>query len=126
MANEFYTLTTLSTLAGATGATVAITNALKTAFDLSPKWLGLVVAEVICVGVLSATGAAHVSDWLIAVLNGCLVYATAAGATSAGHAAGVRGPDIPDTPGTASSDGNVPADVQPGRNRKRTFWSPWF
>lgn len=124
MANEFYTLTSLGTLAGATGATVAITNALKTAFDLSPKWLGLLVAELICLGVLFAMGAAHASDWFIAVLNGCLVFATAAGATSAGNAA--MGGSTGTTPGAAQRDGNVRAGVEPVVKEKRRFWSPWF
>ncbi len=125
MANEFYTLTSLGTLVGATGATVAVTNALKTAFNLSPKWLGLLIAEIICLGILFAVGPAHASDWFIAVLNGCLVFVTAAGATSAGNAA--VGGSSATTPGAAARSGNVQTEaVTPGVATKRSFWSPWF
>lgn len=124
MANEFYTLTSLGTLAGATGATVAITNALQTAFNRNPKWLGLLIAELVCVGVLFASGPTHTSDWFIAVLNGCLVFATAAGATSAGNA--VAGGQSSTGPSVASRDGNVQTEVKAPVQAKRGFWSPWF
>ena len=124
MANEFYTLASLGSLAGATGATVVITNALKTAFDLSPKWLGLLVAEFICVGGLFAAGAVHSSDWFIAALNGCLVFATAAGATSAGNAA--VGGSSGSTRVAARRAGNVQAEVETVGQKTRGFWSPWF
>lgn len=125
MANEFYTLTSLGTLVGATGATVAVTNALKAAFNLSPKWLGLLIAEIICVGILIAVGTAHASDWFVAVLNGCLVYVTAAGATSAGNAAVGGSSGI--TPNAAARSANVKIEgATPDVATKRRFWSPWF
>lgn len=122
MGNEFYTLTTLGTLAGASGATVAVTNALKNAVGISVKWLGLLVAQVVCLGVLAASGPTHASDWFIAILNGFLVYATAAGATSVGAAAtgSETGPDA-----TARS-GKVGSSAQPAPSGKAGFWSPWF
>jgi hypothetical protein len=125
MSNEFYTLTTLGTLAGATGATVAVTNALKVAFDLNPKWLGLLIAEIVCLGILMAIGPTRQSDWFIAVLNGCLVFTTAAGATTVGAAA------TGNIDGTASAGAARSGNVQterpgPAAKAKRSFWSPWL
>ena len=63
MANEFYTLTTLGTLAGATGATVTVANTVRGLFRLNPRWVGFATAEIVCLGVLGANGAQHYSDW---------------------------------------------------------------
>jgi hypothetical protein len=79
---QFFTLDSLATLAGATGATLVVTNTAKQAFGFFRSWFGLVVAQVVCVGLaiyLGRTG----SDYVIAVLNGCLVYLGAAGASDA-------------------------------------------
>jgi hypothetical protein len=84
--DQFYTWESLRTLAGATGGTFAVTNALSTAFDFSPKWLGLAVAQAICVGTLAYIGRLR-ADWPVAVLNGCLVFLSAAGATGAANGA---------------------------------------
>ena len=88
--NDFYTLQSLATFAGTTGATTFVTNGLRRAFGIEPRWLGLVVAEVICVATAylthdqSAGGPAMpLSSYFVALLNGFLVYATAAGATAA-------------------------------------------
>lgn len=126
MANEFYTLTTLGTLIGATGATVAVTNAMRTAFDISPRWLGLVIAQVICLGGLLATGSSSASDWFVAVLNGFLVFTTAAGATVVGAGLG-KGPD-PVRAGAAGRPVNISPGAQPASHsgKEGSFWAPWF
>jgi hypothetical protein len=125
MSNDFYTLTTLGTLAGATGATVAVTNALKVAFGFNPRWLGLAVAEFICLGILVGIGNTHASDWFIAILNGCLVFATAAGATAVGGvAAGAAAP--PRTPAASPRPRSFEAERPVAGAAKRSYWSPWF
>jgi hypothetical protein len=132
MANEFYSIATLGTLAGATGATVLGTNALKSAFDWNPRWLGLAIAEVICVGVLYATGPSHNSDWFIAVLNGCVVYMTATGTTAAGNRlTGRRHRRGGGAGGSGASrrSGNVLSEepeLQEDARRKPAFWEPWY
>src|SRR5262249_8586763 len=80
--DQFYTWPTLGTLAGASGATFIITNTLRSALDWSPKWLGLVVAQAICIGGGAVLGK-QASDSVIAILNGCLVYLSAVGVASA-------------------------------------------
>lgn len=121
MANEFYTLASLGTLAGATGCTVAVTNALKLAFNISPRWLGLLVAQVICIGALFFVGPAHASDWFIAVLNGFLVFVTAAGATAIGSAVTGAPKDASDRTGNVKRGPEAPSSASAKR-----FWSPWF
>jgi hypothetical protein len=79
---QFFTLDSLATLAGATGATMVVTNTAKQAFGFSRSWLGFVVAQAVCIGLAihaDRTG----SDYVIAVLNGCLVFLGAAGASDA-------------------------------------------
>ena len=82
MANTLFTLQSLGTFAGATGATFAVTNGLALAFGWSPKWLGLVVAEVICLAIVALSEGGG-SDYFIAFLNGFLVFSAAAGVAGA-------------------------------------------
>jgi hypothetical protein len=79
---QFFTWGSLGTLAGATGATFAVTNSLSLAFDFSPKWLGLAVAQAVCIVAVAYIGKLR-TDWPVAILNGCLVFLAAAGATGA-------------------------------------------
>ncbi|MER9227064.1 hypothetical protein NKI39_15765 [Mesorhizobium sp. M0664] len=117
LAQQFFTMASLATLAGAAGATLVVTNVAKQAFGFSRSWFGLVVAEVICVG-LAAYARQNGSDFVIAALNGCLVYLSAAGASDA---VGGRQP----------GNGNNNA-VQRGNNESamrrgwRTFFGSWF
>ncbi len=80
--DQFFTWPALGTLAGSAGATFIITNTLRSAFDWSPKWLGLAIAQAICIGGAAVLGKQG-SDYVIAILNGCLVYLSAAGVASA-------------------------------------------
>jgi uncharacterized membrane protein len=85
-ASDLFTWASLGTLSGLTGATVVVTNTAARAFDWSPKWFGLVVAAALCIGI-AAMNSSPVSGYVLALLNSCLVYLTAAGASSAGAAA---------------------------------------
>lgn len=107
--NEFFTWGALGSLAGASGATFVITSTLRSAFDWSPKWLGLVVAQIICIGASVSLGKSG-SDSIIAILNGCLVYLSAVGLASASG-------------GTTTS-----ATARGGTNTAppRGFFSSWF
>ena len=77
---EFFTPQTMLTLTGATGATFVIANGLQRAFDFNPKWLALVIAVSICQFGVFTTGGGAI-DYFVGVVNGFLVYCTAAGAT---------------------------------------------
>src|SRR5690242_13593888 len=84
---EFFTLQSMLTLSGATGATFVVCNGLQTAFNFNPRWLALGVAQVIVLTGTYLSGGSGV-DFFIGVINGFLVFCTAAGATHA--AAGPR------------------------------------
>ena len=109
--SDLFTWTSLGTLSGLTGATVVVTNTAARAFDWAPKWLGLLVALVLCVG-LAVMNSSAINGYALALLNACLVYLTAAGASSAGAAA-VR----PKSSGTLESI----EDEQPS-----AFFNRWF
>lgn len=102
------------TLAGAAGATFVVCNGLQKAFNFNPRWLALAVAQVIVLSGTSATGATRLIDYLVGVINGFLVYLTAAGGTD--MAAGTTGTQ-PVARGAAT-----PSTVAP----KRRFLTPWF
>ena len=102
--SDLFTWTSLGTLSGLTGATVVVTNTAARAFDWAPKWLGLLVATVLCVG-LAVMNSSAINGYALALLNACLVYLTAAGASSAGAAA-----ISPKSGGTLESlDGEAPS-----------------
>ena len=115
---QFFTWGSLATLAGATGATFVVTNTLRTAFDFAPKWIGLVIAQFVCIATAYYAGKVG-SDYVIAILNGCLVFLSAAGASSAG--AVIANPRPIDA---TSKGGNVLAQ-QPLPKDSR-FFASWF
>jgi hypothetical protein len=118
--NDFFTIGTLATFAGATGATTIIANGIQRAFNLNPRWLALSISELICVGVVFFTHRQappevllHPSDYFVAVVNGFLVFATAAGTTSIGSATGLTA--------SRGSRGTRKAAAM-----NRHFFTPWF
>ena len=113
---DFYTLASMLTLSGSTGATFVICNGLQRAFDFNPRWLGLAVAAVVVLGGVYASGGRSPVDYLIGIINSFLVYCSAAGATGALGSGG----DRPVSRGTTMA----PSDGHPGS--KRRFLSPWF
>lgn len=114
--SQFFTWGSLGTLAGATSATFVVTNTIQSAIGWSAKWAGLVIAEVICVGAAYLAGQSG-TDYIIALLNGCLVYLSAAGATAAGT-------NIVNGPSPTSDVRGFQVDH--GANRRPEFLSPWF
>src|SRR5262245_53412570 len=93
-ANDFITWESLLTFGGATTATVIVPNAFQLAVNRNPTWLALLVAELICLAVVfqahqnaAPSVATPWTDYLMAVLNGCLVFCAATGATAVGNSA---------------------------------------
>jgi hypothetical protein len=108
---EFFTLQSMLTLSGATGATFVVSNGIQQAFNIAPKWLALAVAETICIaGAYFSHGVG--SDYFVGVINGFLVYCTAAGATSA--------------LGNSTRQPIARGELRRDSFRRRTFLSPWF
>jgi len=109
---EFFTVQSMLTLTGATGATFAVSNGLQRAFNFNPRWLALAIAIVICVFGVLATGGQPM-DYFVGVVNGFLVYCTAAGATTVG--AGSES-------GTLARGRSNSVHARAGRR----FFSPWW
>ncbi|HEY4439881.1 MAG TPA: hypothetical protein VGN14_05465 [Candidatus Elarobacter sp.] len=77
---SFFTAQSAFTLTGAAAITIVVANGVYYASGKNPRWLALAVAIVICVVGTYASGQGHGPiDYLVAVLNGFLVFATARG-----------------------------------------------
>jgi hypothetical protein len=113
---EFFTPESMITLAGAAGATFVVCNSLQKAFNFNPRWLALVVAQAIVLTGTGASGGTRVIDYLVGIINGFLVFLTAAGGT--GAAAGGGG--IPAVARGAAASATTTA------SNRRTFATPWF
>jgi hypothetical protein len=116
MPSEFFTVQSMLTLSGATGSTFVICNGLQTAFNFNPRWLGLLVAQIIVLAGVAASGGTGPLPYLVGVINGFLVYCSAAGATSAVGGGGA--PPI--------ARGQVPGQDSPPPAAHRRFLTPWF
>jgi hypothetical protein len=85
---QLYTMKTLVTLGGASAAVVLVSGAASHAFNFNPKWLALVVAEIIAfVGLLRLPRTQKRDAALIVVtlLNGALIYSDAVGLNALNH-----------------------------------------
>ena len=78
---EFFTAESIGTLTGATGLCFVVTNGIRKAFGVDPRWLGLLVAEIIAVGG-AALANGTLLQYALAIPNGFLIFSTAAGAAS--------------------------------------------
>jgi len=120
--NDFFTTESLLTFGGATLATFIVPNALQAALQWNPRWLGLVVAELICLAVVGnawwSGAATSPFQLVVAIINGCLVYCSAMGVTSIGaDATGAAG---------ATGKGTVVAKGEGDKKKAtRSFLTPW-
>ena len=78
MPNEFFTVQTLGSFAGATGATVVIANTYQQLLKGNPKWVAFVTAQVVVLGTAYFLKV-EPAGYLLGFLNGCLVFLSAAG-----------------------------------------------
>ena len=78
MRMDYFSMTQLATIAGATAATVLIVNVARTAFGFSAKWLALAVAVVI-EALVWFFGTPTAETAFVGLLNACVVYASATG-----------------------------------------------
>jgi hypothetical protein len=83
MPHSFFTNQSFFTLAGASAIVFVVCNALQSALNFNPKWLALVLAELVALyGTHASQNALVPSDYFLAALNGCLIYCTAVGGTT--------------------------------------------
>jgi hypothetical protein len=114
MNNDLMTFQSLATLGGASFATTTVANVCQQVFNFNPRWLALLVAELIMLGVTwSATGTKEIGPYLIALINGTIVYCAAIGAnTLTGR------PHPTQASGLGANGGSSPV--------RRSFWTRWF
>src|SRR5574337_476656 len=79
--NQFFTIQSMLTLSGATGATFVIANGCQRAFDFNPRWFALAIALVISL-IGAHLSAVTASDYFVGIVNGFLIYCTTVGATT--------------------------------------------
>jgi hypothetical protein len=106
------------TLTGATGIVFVVANGLKTAFDYSPKWIDLAIAQLVSIIGVALSGGGGL-DYFVGVIDGFLIFSAAAGLSSVG------GPQAAATP---RGDVLNADDIRQGRNlgARSRFWSSWF
>jgi len=136
---EFFSLASFGTVGGAAAIVFVISNTLQSVFNFNPKWLAFVLSLVVGgVGVAilhQATATAPRASALeygIGVLNGFLIYLTAAGGTAVLSNAGGKGnprsedgkPALPQPPVSALLQQRV--DLGESAAPKRGFLHPWF
>ena len=108
---DFFTRNSTATLAGAAGITSVICNSLQAIFNFNPKWLALLVSEVISFYGNMGSGQ---HDYIIAILNGLLIFSTALGGTAAAAAGAEK-------VGLGSA-----VNTRRGGPMKRQFFSTWI
>jgi hypothetical protein len=114
--NDFFTIQSMMTLTGATGATIVIANGCQKAFNFNPKWFALAIAVGISLfGVFASNGAG--SDYFIGLVNGFLIFCTSAGAST-----------IVGTPSPQESQARGLSDMAGSQKsvNKREFLTRWF
>lgn len=85
--DDFFTLASFGTLVGCVSATVVIMNVMRHVFNWGPRWMGFLVALAIAIVALVVTSGMGPSQteqmgvvrYLIALVNGCLIYTSAFG-----------------------------------------------
>jgi hypothetical protein len=106
--SDVITWKTLGTLAGASGITVLICNVMQATFNFNPRWLALLVSEILCIAVVYYTKSQESGAYFLGVLNGFLVCSSAVGVAQViGQGAG----------GPGAGGGPIP---------RRRFFDPWF
>jgi hypothetical protein len=111
---EFFTVQSMLTLTGAAGMTLVISNGIQQAFSKNPRWLALIIAQILSImgTYISHKPDADWTDYFVAVVNGFLIFVTAAGGTHIGGGGGAQGQ--PRGPQNLTKRG------------KRAFFTPWF
>ena len=89
--DDFFTVSSLSTFGGAVTVVVVILNTVRHAFNWGPRWFGLIISVLVSLGALliatsvpaeaaaGESGGSGIASWIVAVVNGCLIYTSAFG-----------------------------------------------
>jgi hypothetical protein len=106
--NDFFTATSIITLAGASAAVLLVTSVIGYLFNLKTsqtvkKWLSLVLSFALSFFAASLVKNKTTSIWIVAAFNSFLIFATATGANTIYGA----------TPGAALTQPSATAPTQP-------------
>ena len=83
MPSTFFTNESFFSLAGSTAIVFVVCNTIQRVFNFNPKWFALLLSEMVALFGTWAAQRSHLpSDYLIALLNGCLIYSAAGGGTA--------------------------------------------
>jgi len=109
--NQFFTDQSFFTVAGASAIVFVVCNSIQAAFNFNPRWLALLVSEVIALyGTYASRNANVPSDYFLSLLNGCLIFCTAVGGTALASSGATKG---------------TPRGLAVG-SKRRTFSTSWF
>jgi hypothetical protein len=136
---DFFTKGSFTTLLGATGMVYIVTGVVQNVFNFKPKWFALALSIIVSFIAASINSEAAkepaLIKHLISLLNGFLIYSSAAGSNqllNQNQTTPTTPPasDIPLTPGTPPIPRTLgtPATLEPSSpaNQKRKFSSNWW
>jgi uncharacterized membrane protein len=127
--SDFFTVTSLGTLAGASAAVFIVTSVFgylmnSRRSETIKKWLGLALSFVVAFLAASLIEDKAVSVWIIAIFNGFLIYFTAIGAnTITAAAVSARAPAVEPLIATLGATKKAKgAEVSPARGHFSDRW----
>jgi hypothetical protein len=135
---DFFTWGSFTTLAGATGIVYIVCGVIQNVFNFSPKWFALAFSIVVSLtGVLISqhTGSGPSDNlppgvqYVIAILNGFLIYSSAAGCNQLiSHDRGKEDRQPAGNSPTKKSATKTfgPAPIEPVPQTKRSFSDNWW
>jgi len=115
--DNFFTLSSMTTLAGSVAVVVVVLNTTRHVLNWGPRWFGLLIAIAVSIGALHASSAAAATGgaaaaapgllgYIVALVNGCLIYTSAFGLQNSTIApadaeagSGIRFQSVVDKPG---------------------------
>lgn len=108
---DYYTWESLRTLAIAAGAVIVVSNTLRTLLKFDSPWVPFLVSVGLTVfGAYSAAKLESAPDWIITLLNSCLLFCTATGANQ----------------GLVAARPRVEGEQRPYGRRPVRWLSPWL
>lgn len=107
--NQFVTVASIGTFTGATGAVWAVSNTLRRAFNIDRPYIPLLVSIVVAYAIVISSGSHSVLDYVLALVNACLLFLSAAGVQQA-----------------ASADLTSGRGTQRHGRQRVTWFTPWI
>jgi 4-amino-4-deoxy-L-arabinose transferase-like glycosyltransferase len=77
---DLYTIATLGTFAGSSGAVLILYNTFRRLFNKESVWIAFIISLTVSVIVAIATSSlTDLAGFFLVILNGCLLFSSAAG-----------------------------------------------